>query len=487
MKAIIKRGGFMLRLTLLNALFFTVLGYAATESNVNLNNVNLNHADLNSADLIKQGEYVARAADCIACHRTAESDGADFAGGYGIASPMGTIIASNITPSRHYGIGEYSEKQFADAVRKGINKDGKYLYPAMPYTAYQGINDEDMHALYIYLQQGVKPVEQAVPETKLSFPYNIRQLMFGWNMLFLNNSKPLPVTMPEQIQRGKYLVDNLAHCGTCHTPRNILMAEDNAKYLGGADLSGWIAPNITSDPISGIGGWHEQDIAAFLKTGHLANKAQAAGGMAEAVENSFRFLSDQDLSAMAAYLKTVPAIRDVKQSAPAYSASEEKVDMDMSTLEVGQGDQASLADAKTTDGAVLYNSACASCHGRDGQGTADHFYPSLTQNSTVGSPQPNNLVMVIANGLQRKGADADVSMPAFNHQLSNEQIAAVANYVTKTFGHQASALTASDVATLRDGGKKPLLLVATPYLMGLVVIILLAIVVLLFKRGKKRR
>jgi len=271
-------------------------------------------ADDNAA-LIKQGAYVARAGDCVACHRTAESGGPELAGGYVIDSPMGKIISSNITPSKAYGIGNYTEQQLADALRKGINAKGQHLYPAMPYTSYQGMSDNDIHALYVYLQQGVKPVDQPVPETHLAFPFNIRQLMFGWNLVFLDSQGFVPKPeATEQVNRGQYLVDNLAHCGACHTPRNALMAEDNSQYLAGAKLGGWVAPNITSDKVSGLGDWGEDDLVDFLKNGHLADKAQAGGGMAEAVENSFRYLSDSDLHAMAAYLHSVPPIRDPQQT-----------------------------------------------------------------------------------------------------------------------------------------------------------------------------
>ncbi|MCU1719536.1 cytochrome c [Pseudomonas sp. 5P_3.1_Bac2] len=416
-----------------------------------------------NANLIERGAYIARAADCVACHRTPAADGPAMAGGYAIDSPMGAIIASNITPSKQYGIGNYSEQQLADALRKGINAKGQYLYPAMPYTAYRGMSDADIHALYAYLQNGVKAVEQAVPPTQLAFPFNLRQLMWGWNLLFLDppgfTAKP---GASEPLSRGQYLVDHLAHCGTCHTPRNLLMAEDPQQYLAGAPLGGWIAPNITSDKVSGLGNWSEADLMHFLKTGHLTDKAQAAGGMAEAVENSLRYLTDSDLHAMASYLLSVPARRASQATAP---VRREVKPVAMHSLETGQGDQASLADSSGLDGARLYNSACASCHGRDGQGSADAFYPSLSQNSSLNGNQANNLVMAIVHGVQRQGADLAVNMPALGADLNDEQIAAVANYSLQTFGNPQLSISAADVASLRKGGEPPLLLKAMPYLL----------------------
>jgi len=442
-------------------------------------------ADDNAA-LIRQGEYVARAGDCVACHRTAESGGPELAGGYVIDSPMGKIISSNITPSKAYGIGNYTEQQLADALRKGINAKGQRLYPAMPYPSYQGMSDNDIHALYVYLQQGVKPVDQPVPETHLAFPFNIRQLMFGWNLVFLDSQGFVPrPEATEQVNRGQYLVDNLAHCGACHTPRNALMAEDNSQYLAGAKLGGWVAPNITSDKVSGLGDWSEDDLVDFLKNGHLADKAQAGGGMAEAVENSFRYLSDSDLHAMAAYLHTVPPIRDSQQTE---RVVREVQPVDMSTLETGQGDQPSLADANGLNGARLYNSACASCHGRDGQGSADTFYPSLSLNSALNGNQANNLVMAIIAGIDRKGADAAVSMPALGGDLNDAQIAAIANYSLQTFGNPALSVSSDEVASMRRGGDAPLLITLMPFLMwaGGLVALMLLIALMLWRRHRKR-
>ena len=263
--------------------------------------------------MIQRGKAIAIAADCGACHRQAAKNSAPFAGGYAIDSPMGRIIASNITPSRQFGIGSYTEQQFADALRKGQAADGSSLYPAMPYTAYQGMTDDDVHALYLYFMQGVKPVDRAPEEqTALSFPFNLRQLMWGWNLLYLNGQQgENQAALSDKLHRGRYLVDVLAHCSTCHTPRNMAMAEDQSRYLAGSPLGGWYAPNITSDP-SGLAAWRQSDIVTYLKTGHVAGKAQAAGPMAEAVDHSFRYMPDDDLQAIAAWIKQVPAIQSAQ-------------------------------------------------------------------------------------------------------------------------------------------------------------------------------
>lgn len=422
--------------------------------------------------IIQRGKAVAIAADCGACHRQSNEHGEPFAGGYAIDSPMGLIIAGNITPSKQFGIGGYTEQQFADALRKGRAADGSYLYPAMPYTAFQGMSDGDVHALYLYFMHRVKPVDRAPEEkTALRFPFNIRQMMWGWNLLYLNNQLvDKPVAQSEKLERGRYLVDVLAHCSMCHTPRNMMMAEDHSRYLTGSPLGGWYAPNITSDP-SGLAGWSQNDITTYLKTGHLAGKAQASGPMGEAVEHSFRFMSDDDLEAIAAWIKQVPAIPG-EQAVTGSVPPEQEINQVIK----GQGSQASLADSSSDDGALLYSGACASCHGRDGQGTADYFYPSLTQNSAVSAASPANLVMTVVDGIHRQGSDADVAMPAFASQMNDAQIAAVSRYVRHQFAGIDTPLTVEDVHKLRSGGTPPFIIHYVDWLMGGALIVLLLVV-----------
>ncbi|TQI81172.1 D-sorbitol dehydrogenase (acceptor) [Serratia fonticola] len=427
--------------------------------------------EINDKALIERGRYIAVAADCGACHRQASNNGIPFAGGYAIESPMGRIIASNITPSKQYGIGNYSEQQFANAVREGKAADGHNLYPAMPYTSYHDMTAEDIHALYAYFIYGVKPADFAPSaQTDLSFPFNIRQVMWGWNQLYLGNapveeSKVLPGTL----KRGKYLVEVLAHCGACHTPRNIMMAEKRSLNLSGSPLGGWYAPNITPDK-SGIGDWSQHDLVTYLKTGHLAGKAQAAGAMAEAVENSFSLMTDDDLNAIAAWVKQAPAIAT---TAPKIVAQSPRAVVDINLIITGEGD---TTDSSTTDGAKLYESACASCHGHEGQGTEDNFYPSLTHNRAVAAWGAQNVIMTIAYGIQRKSSDGNVSMPAFSDQLNNAQIASVSNYVRSRFAGIEDQSSALDVQVLRDGGTPPFIM---QYINGLIAAGTLVIAVLL--------
>jgi len=265
-------------------------------------------SDPAQAQLISRGRYLATAADCAACHTM--QHGKTFAGGLPISSPVGTIFASNITPSVTAGIGAYTEEQFAAALRKGIRADGANLYPAMPYTSYAAMKDSDVHALYTYFMHGVAPVDRATPKTELPFPMNLRASMMAWNLLFLN-AKPYSDDPAQSAEwnRGKYLVIGAAHCSACHTPRGVLMQEESGQTLAGGQVGPWYAPNITPDRESGIGSWSKTDLVVYLRTGRLRGEAQAAGSMGEAVEHSFQYLSDSDLNAMAIYVQSIPAVR----------------------------------------------------------------------------------------------------------------------------------------------------------------------------------
>lgn len=439
-------------------------------------------------DLVKQGGYLARAADCAACH-TVPHGGKPFAGGYAIQSPLGTIYSTNITPSKTAGIGEWSEAQFARAVREGVAADGHHLYPAMPYDAYSGITDNDIHALYLYFTSTVAPVDDAPAKTtQLKFPFNVRYSMAAWNALFLNHQRFQSGTQDPTLARGRYLVDVLGHCSSCHTPRNTLMANKPSAYLGGADIGGWYAPNITSDPVSGVGGWSTAELVGFLKNGHVQGKAVAAGGMAEAVENSLRHLTDADLQAMSAYLKTVPPLRTPGQTKAAYDFGKPvqnaySFDTAQSLDALDAADQARARSrqvetqrsnvAGVTDGAILYDSACASCHQPSGAGTADNYYPSLYHSSAVGAAKPNNLVMTILEGVHRTGADGGIAMPAFKRDMDDAQVAAVANFVAQHFGNADMQVSTADVTAIRGGGKKPALLMLAPYIVPVMIIGLL--------------
>ena len=438
--------------------------------------------------LVERGEYLAKAGDCAGCHTAPGAGSSAFAGGYAIPSPMGGIIASNITPSKTHGIGGYSLKDFTRAVRDGVLPDGTHLYPAMPYTAYAGVTDQDIAALYAFFMLKVAPVDNSPPKTELPFPFNVRASMIGWNLLYAGRgTAPDPGGSP-QTQRGRYLVEQLGHCGTCHTPRNALMGEKTSRFLGGGEVGGWHARNITPDPVAGIGAWTEDEIVAYQKHGFVPGKSVAAGPMAEAVEHSLRYLTDDDLRAIAAYLKTVPAVSEPGAARPAYAWKEARPAA-VTSFETGS-QRADLANAATLDGAILYNGACASCHGVDGAGTSDRFFPSLTSSTTVGSADPSNLVMTITEGVDRRGFSGHAFMQGFGEELTNAQIASVATYVAKRFGNPDVSVDEAKVAELRAGGPTPTIVKAGPAVavaIALLVLVAVVIVVRLVRRVTGRK
>ena len=415
-----------------------------------------------TAAAIKRGEYLATAADCGACHTA--PNGKPFAGGLAIATPLGTIYTTNITPSADFGIGHYTEEEFSRALRRGVRRDGANLYPAMPYTSYAKFTEEDAHALYLYFTQAVKPVEERAPPTELPFPMNIRLSMIGWNLLFRDTTAFVPDTKQSaEWNRGAYLVQGAAHCSTCHTPRGFLMQEQTSRALSGAQVGPWYAPNITSDPVSGIGGWRKEDLVAYLRTGHLSGKAQAAGSMGEAVEHSFQYLTAADLDAIATYVKTVPAVHDPADNSSRFTAGKK-----LSELAASRGREPVRSDSESDPtGAELFQGNCSSCHQAEGQGSKDGYYPSLFSNSATGAKNATNLIATILYGVNRTTSRGQAFMPGFGghvtdaNPLSDRNIVALGNYVLTRYGAVDTTITEQQVAEARRGGpSSPLLALA---------------------------
>jgi mono/diheme cytochrome c family protein len=436
-----------------------------------------------TAAAIERGKYLATAADCGACH-TVER-GKPFAGGLPISTPLGTIYSTNITPSADFGIGHYTENEFVEALRRGIRRDGAHLYPAMPYTSYARFTDDDAHALYAYFTQGVKPVDTRAPETALPFPMNIRASMIAWNFLFLNAKvfTPDPQQSAEW-NRGAYLVQGATHCGTCHTPRGFLMQEETSRFLAGAQIGSWYAPNITSDQVSGIGSWTKDELVAYLGAGHLAGKAQAAGDMGEAVQDSFQYLSAADINAIATYVKAVPAIHDPVDDGSRFTAG--KPSLELAAL---RGRDGIVSDDADATGAELFQGNCASCHAAEGQGSKDGYYPSLFHNSVTGAKNTGNLIAAILYGVDRQISGKQAFMPGFGghasdaNPLGDRDIVTLGNYVLTQFGHGDTAITEQQVAEIRRGGpSSPLLGLVRGGMAGAAVVVLLGIAFLIFRR-----
>jgi mono/diheme cytochrome c family protein len=389
-------------------------------------------ASLAQASAVERGAYLTRAADCEACH-TAQG-GQPFAGGLGINLPFGTLYTTNITPDKETGIGNYSDQDFLNAVRRGIRRDGARLYPAMPYPSYTYMTDADALAIKAYLFS-LPAVHAPAPANTLGFPFNQRWSMIFWSAVFNPDTRfePDSSKTPEW-NRGAYLAEALAHCGECHTPRNLAFALNNRQKFAGALTAGWRAFNISSDKTTGIGGWRDEDLASYLAIGHAAGHGTASGPMGEAVDHSFSYLAPEDIRAMVAYLRSVPATAspDLPATlAPPAPASHKD----------GGGTQ----DPR---GKLVFEGACVSCHGWTGESSISPF-ATLTGAWAVNDPSAINVAQIVISGTNRNTPPDAISMPAFGNAYTDAEIAAVANYVTARFGTKGSNLTAQDVAELR--------------------------------------
>ncbi|MDZ7280013.1 cytochrome c [Pantoea eucrina] len=418
---------------------------------------------VDQSEQIKRGEYLAIAGDCGACHT--DEHRAPFSGGHAIASPLGTIFSTNITPSKTAGIGNYSEAQFAAALRKGVRADGSQLYPAMPYTAYARLTDDDVSALYAYFMHGVQPVDTPAEKTALPFPFNLRFSMAAWNLLFADNRVFQPdASQSAMWNRGAYLVQGLTHCSTCHTPRNVLMAEQPSKNLQGASLGTWYAPDITATTLQGKSQWTREMLAEYLATGHAANGATAGGPMREAIDKSFSRMTPQDREAIATYL--LPVATDI----PASSKS--------TGLTPVQGDDFPDTLAKMSEGEQVYRNNCASCHNLSGQGL--NGLPALQDHPILNKPNADNVAMAILQGVWPEHGQG---MIGFADSLNDVQVAAVTNYVMHDIGHSSVQISPDRVSVLRAGGETSPLLMLSRIGMGLAVA---AVILTLFCWRKRR-
>jgi mono/diheme cytochrome c family protein len=388
-------------------------------------------AALKDATQIARGEYLARAADCMVCHTS--QDARPYAGGYAFNLPFGTLYSTNITPDKETGIGNYTDAQFLAALRRGVRDDGARLYPAMPFTSYTFLTDADALAIKAYLFS-LAPVYAPSRADTLSFPFNQRWLLGIWSWLFNPDQRfqANPAQSPEW-NRGAYVSEALAHCGECHTPRNVAFALENRKKFSGAVTDGWRAYNITSDPGTGIGAWHE-DVFVYLSKGHATGHGTAAGPMGEAVDESFSSMVPEDVRAVVTYVRSIPAV-----ASP-----------DLPATLARPADSSHKIGPVTVDsrGKEVFEGACASCHDWSGVSPISAF-ATLTGARAVNDPSATNVAQIVISGTRRITPPDILSMPAFGSIYSDAEIAAVANYVTARFGAKGSSIGEHEVASLR--------------------------------------
>ena len=384
------------------------------------------------AALVSRGEYVARLSDCVACHSLPGKT--PFAGGLEMATPLGAIHATNITPDREHGVGGYTLADFDRAVRHGVTPDGRRLYPAMPYPSYVKLSDDDIRALYAFFMQGVQPASEPNIPSDIPWPLNLRWPIALWNGVFAPSAPYAANPAQDALwNRGAYIVQGPGHCGSCHTPRGLAfnekaLDESGAPFLAGALLDGWYAPSLRQDPNTGLGRWSEPQIVQFLKTGRNAH-AVVYGSMTEAFNNSTQFMQDDDLGAIARYLKSLPG--DPQRDGTPW--------------------QYQTATASTGPGAHTYATRCASCHGLDGKGQPE-WMPPLAGATSALAKESASAINITLNGSQRvvaAGVPDAYRMPAFREQLSDQEIADVLSYVRSTWGNHGGAVDAQAVGKLR--------------------------------------
>lgn len=415
----------LLAIVLLLALLLAWLSLRRAHDTAATNAPPVTAAVLQQPQLIARGAYLARAGDCAACH-TARG-GAPYAGGRSLATPFGAVSAPNLTPDRATGLGAWTFADFWQAMHEGRGRHGQPLYPAFPYTSYTRVSREDALALFAWLRT-LAPVHQVSAPAALEFPYNLRLSLDAWRALYFRPGafQPDP-RQSAQWNRGAYLVQGLGHCNECHMARDSLGASAGTALSGGQiPVQNWYAPDLSTHANGGLEGWQTQDIVALLKTGQSA-KGAAFGPMAEVVMQSTQYLRQDDLAAIAGYLQSLPA-----RPAPAAQAA--------------RPDR-----ARIDQGAKLYASRCAACHGADGNGVAG-VYPPLNGNSAVNEPTGINAIrLVLLGGFAPVTASQPrpYSMPPFAQQLSDAEVAAVVSYVRQAWSNHAPAVADRDVARYR--------------------------------------
>ena len=368
-------------------------------------------ASVYSAATIARGEQLAALGNCAECHTTLR--GTLNAGGRALETPFGTIYSTNITPDVDTGIGAWSFSAFERAMRHGLHRDGRQLYPAFPYTHFSKTSEADLQALYAHLM-AQPAVRATAPTNTLTFPFNLRPLLAGWNALFhqARAFKPDPARS-ELWNRGAYLVESLGHCSACHSPRNVLGAEQREAYLAGGSAEGWEAPPLTSHSHAPIP-WSEDELFTYLRAGHSRYHGVAAGPMAPVIRD-LKALPDQDIRAMAVYLNS---FNDGAAETP-----------DALTAQLESATQVTVA---SSSGARFYQGACAVCHEVGGLPLFGSR-PSLALNSNLHSRTPDNLVQIILHGITEPVSSDLGYMPAFKGSMSDAQIEELVTFLRKQF------------------------------------------------------
>jgi len=368
--------------------------------------------------LVKRGRELAAIGNCSDCHT--QRGGKSFAGGVPVPTPFGTIFSSNITPDSETGIGRWSEAAFRRALRSGVDRDGRHLYPTFPYDHFTNVSDEDDTALYAFLMTR-EPVRAAERENQLSFPLDHRVLVAGWKLLFLHRGTYRPdSTKSVEWNRGAYLVEGLAHCGACHTPRNMLGAERVSASFAGGDVDNWQAYPINAQSPSPVP-WDAEALFAYLREGSHPDHGTARGPMAQVISN-LSSVPSSDVRAISIYMADVfgaptPDRKRQGEAALAQAKSAAK--------------PASQADAA---GASIYAAACATCH--ESGRPPPYGGINLGLSTAIAGPDPRNLANIVLSGVRPVEGERSPIMPGFAASMSDAQIVALLNFLRARFSNQ---------------------------------------------------
>ena len=376
---------------------------------------------------IARGAYLAKAANCMACH-TARG-GQAYAGGRVIETPFGRVLSPNITSDRETGIGAWSADDFWHALHNGKSREGRLLYPAFPYDSYTKMTRDDADALFAFMRS-IPAHKLASQPHALRFPFNQQFMLAGWRLLYFKPGVYADNPAENaQWNRGAYLVKGPGHCIACHSSRNTLGASVGGLSGGMIQTLGWYAPSLTSDAEAGLGSWEVPHIVDLLKTG-VSQRATVFGPMAEVVQQSLQHMSTDDVTSMALYLKSLPA-RPASPRALSARPQSEKV----------------IALGKT-----LYETHCMECHGADGKGLPPH-YPPLDGNRALTMDEAVNPIRIVLHGgfaPVTAGNPRPYGMPPYGHVMKDDEVAAVVSYVRASWSNQAPPVSGVEVNRYRN-------------------------------------
>ncbi|MDB5572476.1 MAG: Cytochrome c, mono- and diheme variant [Hyphomicrobiales bacterium] len=375
-------------------------------------------------ELVERGEQLAGLGDCAVCHT--RPGGPALAGGLPLPTPFGTIYSTNITPDRETGVGAWTEQAFQRAMREGVDRHGRHLYPAFPYDHFAKATSEDVRAIYAWLMTRTA-VKAPAPQNDLAFPFNIRALVAGWNLLFLDKAplKPDPAKS-EAWNQGRYYVEGLGHCGACHSPRNMLGAVRSDRPLAGGEAEGWYAPGLGAHagaPVS----WTQEALLNYLIDG-WDERHGVAGGPMTAVVNQLAKQPEDVVKAIAAYLVSLQP-----------EQPKEAADRAMAFAKDREFKQTGAAAASTDKGEAIFARACANCHRAGGQTVP------LALATSLGAPDARNLVQVVLHGVQPPEGAPERSMPRFAGALNDEQVGDLVAFMRTRFSEKPAWTNVPDV------------------------------------------